>query len=40
MLTSKEIRQKWLDFFKSKGHLVVPSKSLIPVKDYKFAKIN
>ena len=40
MLTSKEIRQKWLDFFKSKGHLVVPSKSLIPVNDPSLLWIN
>ncbi len=29
-MTSKEIRQKFLDFFKKKGHKVVPSSSLIP----------
>jgi alanyl-tRNA synthetase len=29
-MTSKEIRQKFLDFFVSKGHTLVPSSSLIP----------
>jgi len=29
-LTSKEIRQSFLDFFKSKGHTIVPSSSLLP----------
>ncbi len=32
-LKSYEIRQMWLDFFKSKGHLVEPSASLIPQND-------
>ncbi len=32
-LTSMEIRQMWLDFFKSKGHSVEPSASLVPVND-------
>lgn len=40
MLTSKEIRKMWLDFFKSKGHLVVPSKSLIPQNDPSLLWIN
>lgn len=39
-MTSKEIRQKWLDFFASKGHLVVESKSLIPVNDPSLLWIN
>ncbi|WP_212751824.1 alanine--tRNA ligase [Mycoplasma miroungirhinis] len=39
-LTSKEIRQLWLDFFKSKDHLVVESKSLIPVNDPSLLWIN
>ena len=30
MLSSKVIRQKFLDFFKSKGHTIIPSASLIP----------
>src|SRR5574344_319898 len=32
-MTSSEIRQMWLDFFKSKGHSVEPSASLIPAND-------
>lgn len=32
-MTSNEIRQMWLDFFKSKGHSVEPSASLVPVND-------
>ena len=32
-MTSSEIRQMWLDFFKSKGHSVEPSASLVPVND-------
>ncbi len=33
MTTSKQLRQKYLDFFKSKGHVVVPSASLVPDND-------
>ncbi|MFA5188367.1 MAG: alanine--tRNA ligase [Patescibacteria group bacterium] len=33
MLTAKELRQKYLDFFVSKGHKVIPSASLIPEND-------
>jgi alanyl-tRNA synthetase len=32
-LTGNEIRQKYLDFFKARGHLVLPSASLIPHDD-------
>ncbi len=32
-MTSNEIRQRFLDFFSSKGHTVVPSSSLIPGND-------
>ncbi len=32
-MTSQEIRQKFLDFFKSKGHAIIPSASLIPEND-------
>ncbi|WP_429978059.1 alanine--tRNA ligase-related protein, partial [Mycoplasmopsis bovis] len=37
---STEIRQKWLDFFESKNHLVIESKSLIPVNDPSLLWIN
>src|SRR5213594_23595 len=30
MLTSSQIRQSFLDFFKSKQHTIVPSSSLLP----------
>ena len=33
MITSKELRQKYLDFFKSKGHTIIPSASLVPEND-------
>lgn len=33
MLTSKELRQKYLDFFQKHGHTVIPSASLIPEND-------
>lgn len=33
MLTSKEIRKKYLDFFASKGHAVLPSAPLVPEND-------
>ncbi len=33
MLTSKEIRQKFLDFFKDKGHVVVPSAPIVIKND-------
>ena len=32
-MTTAEIRQKFLDFFREKGHLVLPSFSLIPEDD-------
>ena len=32
-MKSYEIRQMWLDFFKSKGHQVEPSASLVPQND-------
>ncbi|MEK9156458.1 MAG: alanine--tRNA ligase-related protein [Patescibacteria group bacterium] len=32
-MTSSEIRQKFLDFFKEKGHTVLPSASLMPEND-------
>ncbi len=33
MMTSEEIRKKFIDFFKEKGHTVIPSASLIPEND-------
>lgn len=39
-LSSNEIRTMWLDFFKSKGHLVIPSANLIPVNDKSLLWIN
>jgi alanyl-tRNA synthetase len=32
-MTSKELRQKYLDFFKSRGHAVIPSASVLPEND-------
>jgi len=32
-MTAKELRQKYLDFFKSKEHTIIPSASLIPEND-------
>lgn len=32
-MTSNEIREKFLNFFKSKGHSILPSASLVPVGD-------
>ena len=29
MLTSKEIRESYKDFFKSKGHVIVPSAPMV-----------
>ena len=39
-LKGNEIRQMWLDFFKSKGHEVIPSASLIPYDDPTLLWIN
>ena len=39
-LTSNEIRKMILDFFESKGHLIVPSSSLIPDNDPSLLWIN
>ncbi len=33
MITASELRSKYLEFFKSKGHAVIPSASLIPEND-------
>jgi alanyl-tRNA synthetase len=32
-LTSREMRQKFLDFFQARGHTIVPSSSLVPAGD-------
>ena len=32
-MTSQELRKKYLDFFKSKVHAIIPSASLIPEND-------
>ena len=32
-LSSNELRSLYLEFFKSKGHAVIPSASLIPEND-------
>ena len=39
-MKSSEIRQMWLDFFKSKGHHVEPGSSLIPKNDPTLLWIN
>ena len=39
-LTSSQVRQMYLDFFKSKGHSVEPSASLVPVNDPTLLWIN
>ncbi|HOZ53535.1 MAG TPA: alanine--tRNA ligase [bacterium] len=39
-MTTKEIRQKYLDFFKSKGHSVISSASLIPENDSTLLFVN
>lgn len=39
-LTSSQIRQMWLDFFEEKGHLILPSASLVPVNDPTLLWIN
>ncbi|RNA68768.1 alanine--tRNA ligase [Alteribacter keqinensis] len=39
-LTSAEVRQKYLDFFKEKGHDVEPSASLVPHEDPSLLWIN
>lgn len=39
-LTSAQVRQMFLDFFKEKGHAVEPSASLIPIDDPSLLWIN
>jgi len=33
MITSAEIRRTFLDYFKDRGHTIVPSSSLVPAND-------
>jgi alanyl-tRNA synthetase len=33
MMTTSEIRQKFLDFFASKGHVIVPSAPIVVKND-------
>ena len=33
MITSAQLRKKYLEFFASKGHTIIPSASLIPEND-------
>ncbi|PAF54677.1 alanine--tRNA ligase [Mycoplasmopsis agassizii] len=39
-LTSKQIRQMWIDFFKEKNHYYLPSASLVPINDPSLLWIN
>ena len=39
-MSSAQIRQMWLDFWKSKGHSVKPSANLVPVNDPTLLWIN
>ncbi len=39
-MTSNEIRKVWLDFWKSKGHMIEPGASLVPVNDPTLLWIN
>ncbi|MGL5205548.1 MAG: alanine--tRNA ligase [Metamycoplasmataceae bacterium] len=39
-MNSKDVRNKWIEFFESKDHLFIPSKSLIPYKDPSLLWIN
>lgn len=32
-ITAQELRNKWLEFFKEKGHEIIPSSSLVPEND-------
>lgn len=33
MLTSNEIRTRFLNFFEKRGHAIIPSASLVPLND-------
>ncbi len=39
-MDSKEIRKKYLEFYREKGHAVIPSSSLIPEKDSTLLFVN
>lgn len=39
-MTLAEIRKKWLEFFESKKHEIIPPKSLVPVNDNSILWIN
>lgn len=39
-MTSAQVRQMFLDYFKSKGHVIEPSASLVPVNDPSLLWIN
>ena len=39
-LTSKQIRNMWITFFQEKGHLILPSSSLVPKNDDSLLWIN
>jgi alanyl-tRNA synthetase len=39
-LTGSQIRQMWLAFFSSKGHQIIPGKSLVPFQDPTLLWIN
>lgn len=39
-MTSQEIRETWLNFFKERGHMIEPGASLIPVNDPSLLWIN
>ena len=39
-LTGSQIRQMWLSFFASKGHQIIPGKSLVPFQDPTLLWIN
>ncbi|MCF7845342.1 MAG: alanine--tRNA ligase [Candidatus Pacebacteria bacterium] len=39
-MDSKEIRQKFLDFYKERSHTIIPSASLIPEKDSSLLFVN
>ncbi|MEK7159843.1 MAG: alanine--tRNA ligase-related protein, partial [Patescibacteria group bacterium] len=33
MITTNDLREKFINFFEKKGHVVIPSASLIPEND-------